>query len=60
MCYRFLSAGGLAKILNLNKLDLLSFIIAASCHDVGHDGFNNAYHQNAVTERAINANDVSV
>lgn len=47
-------------MLNLNQLDLLSFIIAAVCHDVGHDGFNNMYHTNALTDRAIASNDVSV
>ena len=46
--------------MNLNKLDTLSVIIAAVCHDLGHDGFNNSYHSNAITERAISSNDVSV
>lgn len=60
MCYRMLTKGYLSQILNLNKLDLLSFVIASLCHDVGHDGFNNNYHQNAQTPRAIDSNDVSV
>lgn len=34
--------------------------MAAICHDLGHDGFNNNYHVNAVTQRAIAYNDVSV
>jgi hypothetical protein len=60
MVYRMISKGELALTLNLNKLDLLSFVIAAICHDVGHDGLNNSYHSNAMTERAITSNDVSV
>jgi len=51
---------GLKESLNLNKLDCLSFIIAAVCHDLGHDGYNNSYHVNATTQRAIDSNDVSV
>ena len=27
-----------------NKIDTLAILIAALCHDVGHDGFNNRYH----------------
>jgi hypothetical protein len=46
--------------LGLNKLDTLSFILAAVCHDIGHDGFTNSYHVNAYTNRAIDYNDVSV
>jgi hypothetical protein len=49
MVYRMLTKGDLINILNLNKLDILSFITAAISHDVGHDGFNNGYHSNAVT-----------
>ena len=49
MGYRMLTHGGLKNILKLNKLDLLCFITAGICHDVGHDGFNNAFHINALT-----------
>lgn len=38
----------------------MAFLIAATCHDLGHDGFNNGYHVNAFTDRAIRFNDVSV
>jgi len=44
----------------LEKLDCLSFLIAAVCHDLGHDGFTNAYHANLVTPRAIDSNDIAV
>lgn len=60
MVYRMLTAGNLCNIMKLNKLDVLSFLTAAICHDVGHDGMNNSYHSNACTMRAINSNDVSV
>lgn len=55
-----LTQGKLASILKLNKLDLLAFVTAGICHDVGHDGFNNAFHSNALTQRAIDSNDVSI
>lgn len=60
MGYRMLTKGNLMNILKLNKLDLLAFVTAGICHDVGHDGFNNAFHINAVSQRAIDSNDVSV
>ena len=50
----------LIEILNLDKLDCMSMIIAAVGHDIGHDGFNNNYHVNAITKRAIDSNDVAV
>ena len=46
--------------LKLNMLDCLSFLTAAVCHDLGHDGFTNGFHVNANTPRAIDSNDVSV
>lgn len=30
------------------------------CHDFGHDGMNNAYHVNAMSDRAIRYNDIAV
>ena len=35
-------------------------ILAATCHDLGHDGLNNNYHVNAITSRAIDSNDKSI
>jgi hypothetical protein len=60
MSYYFLKTCGLSKVLNLTKLEELSMIMAAVCHDLGHDGFTNSYHSNAITDRAINSNDVSI
>ena len=39
----------LIEIFHLDKLDCMSLIIAAAAHDLGHDGFNNNYHVNAIT-----------
>jgi len=55
-----LTTCGLRESLRLNKLDCLSLMIAGACHDLGHDGFTNGYHVNAITRRAIDSNDVSV
>lgn len=44
----------------MEHIDIMAFIVAALCHDLGHDGFTNVYHVNAFTDRAIRYNDVSV
>jgi high affinity cGMP-specific 3',5'-cyclic phosphodiesterase 9 len=41
-------------------VDVLSFLLAGICHDLGHDGYTNGYHINAMTDRAIRYSDVSV
>ncbi|CDW73305.1 iesterase family member [Stylonychia lemnae] len=51
---------GLRKMAAFDALDEFSFIIACACHDYKHDGFNNQYHINSLSERAIRYNDVSV
>jgi hypothetical protein len=55
-----LKQGGLTEVGKLNEFDLLSIIIGSVCHDFAHDGFNNAYHVNSISERAIRYNDISV
>jgi len=35
---------GMAARAHFNELDRLCMIVAALCHDVRHDGFNNRYH----------------
>ena len=55
-----LQSCNLLQKLRLNKLDTLSFLLAAVCHDLGHDGMTNSYHVNAMTIRAIDSNDVAV
>ena len=60
MAHHIIFYGQITKFAQLNNLDLLSIVISAICHDFGHDGFNNAYHVNAITERAIRYSDNSV
>jgi hypothetical protein len=60
MGHLFLTNGGLINILELSKIDILSFLVACICHDLGHDGYTNGYHVNAQTDRAIRYNDISV
>lgn len=60
MCYYMLTSGELEERLKLNNIEILTFVIAAVCHDLGHDGFTNAYHINTVSNRAIAFNDYSV
>ena len=43
-----------------SKLDILSLIIGAFCHDLGHPGFNNSFHINSLSTFAIKYNDKSV
>ncbi|CDW73306.1 3 5-cyclic nucleotide phosphodiesterase family protein [Stylonychia lemnae] len=56
----FLNDGDLIQIAELDNIDILAFLTAGLCHDLGHDGFTNGYHQNAISDRAIRTNDVSV
>ena len=60
MSYVFLTKGDMINFAKLSDLDILSVIISSVCHDYGHDGLNNAYHVNAITERAIRYSDQSV
>lgn len=39
---------------------MLSSIISGVCHDYDHDGLNNAYHVNAISDRAIRYSDRAV
>jgi hypothetical protein len=60
MANLFLTEGQLITLAELDHIDILSFLIGALCHDLGHDGFTNLYHINAITDRAIRYNDQSV
>ena len=44
----------------LNKLDIISLLIAGICHDVGHKGYNNDYHIKMYSDLAIIYNDKSI
>ena len=41
-------------------MEVLGFLVAALSHDLGHGGFTNPYHVNAITQRAIDSNDLAV
>lgn len=60
MAHLFLTKGNLIELAELDHIDIMAFLIGAVCHDLGHDGFTNGYHVNAITERAIRYNDISV
>lgn len=60
MMFVFLKQGGLQELAELNELDLLSILTSCVCHDFAHDGMNNAYHVNSISERAVRYNDQSV
>ena len=34
---------GLKAKCNLDKWDMMSYILAGACHDIGHPGYNNIY-----------------
>ena len=49
---------GVAEV--LTKFELLAMLVAAICHDAGHDGFNNVYNVKAETPLGILFKDQSV
>ena len=58
--YLFFTHSNAEKIAKTNVLDLLSIIIAALGHDIGHPGLTNTYQINDSTDMAIIYNDISV
>jgi len=59
-CYVVMKKSKLVKAADLNDLDVFSALVAAACHDFGHDGYTNQYHVNTISDRAIMCNDVAV
>lgn len=57
MVYIMLTKGKLIENMELGHMDVMSLLVAAVCHDFAHDGFNNAYHVNANTNRSIRSLD---
>jgi len=51
----FLVHGNCIKI--FTKLEILALVIAAIVHDLEHDGYNNNFHKNSSSGRAIAHND---
>lgn len=50
-CHFIMKTQGLSKFAQFNDFDTLALLVAALCHDVKHDGFNNRYHVMAYTQR---------
>uniref|UniRef100_A0A7S0VYN7 Phosphodiesterase n=1 Tax=Hemiselmis tepida TaxID=464990 RepID=A0A7S0VYN7_9CRYP len=44
----------------LSEIEILALLLSVMVHDLGHDGFNNAFHKHALTDRAIAHNDQSI
>ena len=44
----------------VSDLEAFALLIAALCHDVGHDGMSNAFHVNTLSPRALRYSDFSV
>ena len=55
----FFNNSNAEEICHTQAIDLLSIIIAALGHDIGHPGLTNTFHINASTEMAITYNDSS-
>ena len=55
----FLIQKGLSRCGNLVDLDVLSLVVAALCHDIGHPGVNNAFLVATGNELALKYNDHS-
>ena len=58
--YIYLSHSNAEKVAKTNVIDILSIIIAALGHDVGHPGLTNMFHINDSTDIAITYNDISI
>lgn len=58
--YFISTTGDMKKQLELDDWDMLSYIIAGACHDVGHPGFSNVYLIERNDPIAIRYNDISV
>lgn len=60
MAHLFLTEGGMIQLAELDHIDIMALLTAGVCHDLGHDGFTNAYHVNTFSDRATRYNDISV
>eukprot|EP00286_Rhodomonas_abbreviata_P002253 CAMPEP_0181347584 /NCGR_PEP_ID=MMETSP1101-20121128/33957_1 /TAXON_ID=46948 /ORGANISM="Rhodomonas abbreviata, Strain Caron Lab Isolate" /LENGTH=435 /DNA_ID=CAMNT_0023459809 /DNA_START=408 /DNA_END=1715 /DNA_ORIENTATION=- len=53
-----LATAGLHRF--VSDLELVSLLLAAMIHDVGHDGMNNDFHKAVVSDRALQYNNQSI
>jgi len=44
----------------LESFNVLSILVAALAHDLGHDGYNNAFHQSTSSDLAVTYNGISI
>lgn len=58
--YHLCTQGQLREKCGLDSWDIMSYVIAAGCHDVGHMGYNNVYLIEKRDPIAVRYNDVSV
>jgi hypothetical protein len=58
--YIFITHSNAEKLAKTNVIDILSIIIAALGHDLGHPGLTNMFHMNDSTDIAITYNDISI
>ena len=58
--YIYLTHSNAEKVAKTNVIDILSIIIAALGHDLGHPGLTNMFHMNDSTDIAITYNDISI
>jgi len=56
----FIVHTNLTELIYLNTLDILSIVISALLHDIGHPGLNNNFQINSQSELALIYNDKSV
>lgn len=57
VCYLLLTKCGADEY--LESFNVLSILVAALAHDLGHDGFNNSFHQNTGSDLALTYNGIS-
>eukprot|EP00960_Hanusia_phi_P066740 766462-Hanusia_phi.AAC.10 len=53
-----LHGGNLARY--MTQRQITAILLAALVHDLGHDGLNNNYHKNSISQRALMYNDQSI
>lgn len=60
MMFLLIKDANLVEIAELKHFDMVAMLISSVCHDFDHDGFNNAYHVNKMSNRALRYHDESV
>ncbi len=60
MCHFMLTKGGIKEVLQLDKLDVASFLVACTIHDYKHPALTNGFMQNSMSELALVYNDQAI